>query len=65
MEVCGCQGELTSPALTTQGKPVDGLYKFHALITTYEIVMADASEFRKIHWKYLVVDEAHRLKNKV
>lgn len=41
------------------------VYKFNAIITTYEMVMTDISYFRKIHWKYLTVDEAHRLKNKV
>ncbi len=39
--------------------------KFHALVTTYEVIMQDRSVLSKINWKYLVVDEAHRLKNKV
>lgn len=33
------------------------------LLTTYEIAMRDVSKFRRINWKYLVVDEGHRLKN--
>lgn len=37
--------------------------KFHILITTYEIVMKDIDVFRKIKWRALIVDEAHRLKN--
>ena len=37
--------------------------KFHILITTYEIVMKDIDVFRKIKWRGLIVDEAHRLKN--
>ena len=41
-----------------------GLYKFQALITSYEVIKQDLSELRKIPWRYLVVDEAHRLKNK-
>jgi len=38
--------------------------KFHLLITTYEVVMKDINVLSKIRWRALVVDEAHRLKNK-
>ena len=41
-----------------------GHYKFHALITSYEVVKTDLSILRHIPWRYMVVDEAHRLKNK-
>jgi SNF2 family DNA or RNA helicase len=37
--------------------------KFHLLITTYEVVLKDVNILTKIHWKALIVDEAHRLKN--
>jgi superfamily II DNA or RNA helicase len=37
--------------------------KFHALITTYEVVLKDIAVLSKLHWKTLIVDEAHRLKN--
>ncbi|KAF6167561.1 hypothetical protein GIB67_031762 [Kingdonia uniflora] len=37
--------------------------KFNALLTTYEIVLRDKAVFSKIKWNYLMVDEAHRLKN--
>lgn len=37
--------------------------KFHILITTYEMVQKDVEVFRKIKWKSLIIDEAHRLKN--
>ncbi|KAK1295416.1 CHD3-type chromatin-remodeling factor PICKLE [Acorus calamus] len=37
--------------------------KFNALLTTYELVVKDKLEFAKIKWNYLMVDEAHRLKN--
>jgi SNF2 family DNA or RNA helicase len=40
------------------------LYKFNAVITTYEMIMTDLSHFQKISWRYVVVDEAHRLKNR-
>ncbi|KAH0719185.1 ATP-dependent DNA helicase DDM1-like [Solanum tuberosum] len=38
--------------------------KFPIVITSYEIAMFDAKKFlRHYTWKYLVVDEGHRLKN--
>ncbi|XP_066911580.1 chromodomain-helicase-DNA-binding protein Mi-2 homolog isoform X1 [Clytia hemisphaerica] len=41
------------------GTPV----KFHALLTSYELVAIDAATLQSINWKVLVIDEAHRLKN--
>ena len=40
------------------------LFKFNVLITTYEMVNADHFYLSRIPWQYVVVDEAHRLKNK-
>ncbi|PHT89024.1 ATP-dependent DNA helicase DDM1 [Capsicum annuum] len=38
--------------------------KFPIVVTSYEIAMSDAKKFlRHYNWKYLVVDEGHRLKN--
>nr|XP_004233969.1 ATP-dependent DNA helicase DDM1-like isoform X1 [Solanum lycopersicum]XP_010317212.1 ATP-dependent DNA helicase DDM1-like isoform X1 [Solanum lycopersicum] len=38
--------------------------KFPIVLTSYEIAMVDAKKFlRHYTWKYLVVDEGHRLKN--
>ena len=39
------------------------MYKFHALITTYELVLSDAEILRDIKWRLVIIDEAHRLKN--
>lgn len=38
-------------------------YNFEVLITTYELVLKDAPLLSKINWAYMMVDEAHRLKN--
>ena len=42
-------------ARVTQGFPI--------VVTSYEIVMADAKFLAHYKWKYVVVDEGHRLKN--
>jgi SNF2 family DNA or RNA helicase len=38
-------------------------YKFDVLITTFELSLKDAALLSEVKWSYLVVDEAHRLKN--
>ncbi|KAH6556102.1 hypothetical protein KP509_1Z205000 [Ceratopteris richardii] len=38
-------------------------YKFNVLLTTYEMIIADASQLRSVPWEVLIVDEGHRLKN--
>ncbi|KAJ8260376.1 hypothetical protein GJAV_G00181410 [Gymnothorax javanicus] len=47
-----------------QGNPHLGMFKFHAVITTFEMIMADCPELKKIQWRCVVIDEAHRLKNR-
>ncbi|XP_030883311.1 probable global transcription activator SNF2L1 isoform X4 [Leptonychotes weddellii] len=32
-------------------------------VTSYEMVIKEKSVFKKFHWRYLVIDEAHRIKN--
>ncbi|OQR81503.1 chromodomain protein, partial [Thraustotheca clavata] len=41
-----------------------GIYKFNVLITSYQTLMADAEFLQEIHWRYIVIDEAHKLKNR-
>ncbi len=33
------------------------------VVTSYEIVIADSKLLQRYKWKYVVVDEGHRLKN--
>ena len=40
------------------------LCKFHTLITSYELIKADLQILKRIPWRYMVIDEAHRLKNR-
>ncbi|GJD12175.1 Chromodomain-helicase-DNA-binding protein 6 [Galdieria sulphuraria] len=39
-------------------------YKFVAIVTTYESIILDPGKLRSIEWEVMVVDEAHRLKNR-
>lgn len=36
---------------------------FDVCITSYETVLREKSQFRKFAWQYIVIDEAHRIKN--
>ncbi|KAI9323763.1 SNF2 family N-terminal domain-containing protein [Dichotomocladium elegans] len=40
-------------------KPMD----FEICITSYEICLLEKSQFKKISWQYIIIDEAHRIKN--
>lgn len=37
--------------------------KFNCCVTTYEMCLICKPELRKVSWEYIIVDEAHRLKN--
>lgn len=37
--------------------------KYHVLVTSYEMCLCEKSVLRKFPWNYLIIDEAHRIKN--
>ena len=36
---------------------------FHVLITSYEMVLREKATLSAVEWSYLIIDEAHRIKN--
>lgn len=52
------------PSCFPQGRPVRGAYKFQAVITTFEMILGGCPELNAIEWRCVIIDEAHRLKNK-
>lgn len=43
--------------------PSTGKHKFDVLVTSYEAILKEKGQLGKIDWKYLIIDEAHRIKN--
>ena len=43
--------------------PVSPSYKFNVIITTPHTLLSDWPVFQPIKWRYVIVDEAHSLKN--
>lgn len=41
----------------------DGKYGFDALVCSYEGVLKEKTALGRIPWRYLIIDEAHRIKN--
>ncbi|XP_051631541.1 LOW QUALITY PROTEIN: chromodomain-helicase-DNA-binding protein 8-like, partial [Manacus candei] len=48
----------------SKGRLIPGAYKFDALITTFEMILSECPELREVEWRCVVIDEAHRLKNR-
>ncbi|KAI3437534.1 uncharacterized protein J3R85_005310 [Psidium guajava] len=38
--------------------------KFNVLVTAYEFIMYDRSKLSKVDWKYIIIDEAQRMKDR-
>ncbi|KAJ6729744.1 SNF2/RAD54 HELICASE FAMILY [Salix viminalis] len=38
--------------------------KFNVLVTTYEFIMYDRTKLSKLDWKYIIIDEAQRMKDR-
>ncbi len=37
--------------------------KFDVCVTSYEMVNKEKNHFKRFHWRYIIIDEAHRIKN--
>ncbi|KAL7668177.1 hypothetical protein ACOME3_008891 [Neoechinorhynchus agilis] len=37
--------------------------RFNALLTTYDYIIKDKAVLSKVRWKYMIIDEGHRMKN--
>lgn len=37
--------------------------KFDVCVTSYEMVLREKAHFKKFAWEYIIIDEAHRIKN--
>mmetsp|Transcript_22804 Transcript_22804/g.58023 ORF Transcript_22804/g.58023 Transcript_22804/m.58023 type:complete len:1052 (-) Transcript_22804:484-3639(-) len=37
--------------------------KFDVCVTSYEMVIKEKGHLRRFHWRYIIIDEAHRIKN--
>ena len=59
------QGTTPNKSNSFANEPVkNATVKFNALITTYEVLLADVAILGQFKWRSCIIDEAHRLKNK-
>lgn len=67
MNVLTYIGDVTSRTIIRSREwihPGNKRTKFNALLTTYEILLKDKAELSSLSWACMMIDEAHRLKNK-
>jgi SNF2 family DNA or RNA helicase len=55
--------EYEFPAVGDDGKKLPRRVGFNVVVTNYETFVTDFVKFENIEWRYLVLDEGHRLKN--
>jgi SWI/SNF-related matrix-associated actin-dependent regulator of chromatin subfamily A member 5 len=48
---------------TRQKEEIIAPGKFDVCVTSYEMVIKEKGHLKKFHWRYIIIDEAHRIKN--
>ncbi|KAF2276727.1 uncharacterized protein EI97DRAFT_417712 [Westerdykella ornata] len=61
IDVLVLQGNKEERAQLIQDRLVDE--KFDVCITSYEMILREKSYLKKFAWEYIIIDEAHRIKN--
>ena len=46
-----------------KAKYLDPVNAFDVCVTSYEMVIKEKNALKKFHWRYIIIDEAHRIKN--
>jgi chromodomain-helicase-DNA-binding protein 7 len=62
-ESCNIVYEYEFPVVTEDGTKVAHRVAFDVLLTNYETFVTDWGKFQEIEWRYLVLDECHRVMN--
>ncbi|KPA81169.1 putative transcription activatorDNA-dependent ATPase [Leptomonas pyrrhocoris] len=55
-------GDLRPSLVKAHLQPPDHI-KYDVIVTTFEMILDEISTFKRVAWQYLIVDEAHKLKN--
>lgn len=55
LTVCVLQAEMIEKRVLPQD--------FDIMVTSYEMCLREKTTFKKFSWEYIVIDEAHRIKN--
>jgi SWI/SNF-related matrix-associated actin-dependent regulator of chromatin subfamily A member 5 len=61
VNVCVLQGTKEERTNILQNTILEA--KFDVLVTSFEMVIREKASLKKIAWQYIVIDEAHRIKN--